>query len=196
MEKMRQTRNFKDIHLTTRAETEEKIIEGYFAVFDKETELFPGAFEKIDKNAFASQLNADVRALINHDTTLVLGRTTAGTLRLSTDERGLYGVIKVNPYDLDALNLYERIKRGDVNQCSFGFFIKDEDVEHRSDGSTCWTIKDVNLFEVSACTFPAYENTGIQARHKELEQYEKRKMEKWKTEMKGRLNNVKSNLVK
>ena len=131
-------------------------IDGYFALFGSEYWLWDSAFETIDPGAFSLGPDADVRALTNHDTTLVLGRTTAGTLKLQVDERGLFGTILVNAKDQDACNLYERVKRGDVSQCSFGFDILQETTEFRDDGITVWHMQRVKLYEVSVCTFPAY----------------------------------------
>lgn len=176
--------------LTTRAEDdEEKVIEGYFAVYNSQTELFPGAFEEIAPGAFDSTISNDVRALINHDTAFVLGRNKSGTLELKTDARGLWGRIKINPFDSDAVNLYERVKRGDVDQCSFGFNILKENVDFRDDGSVKWTLEEIDLHEVSVVTFPAYEATGVQARKKDLEQHEKRKLEQRKNKLKELLRN-------
>ena len=107
----------------TREENDEMIIEGYFAVFNSNYEILPGMSESIAPGAFKNTLAGDIRALINHDTTLVLGRTAAKTLEVSEDERGLWGRIRINPKDSDAVNLYERVKRGDVSQCSIGFDI-------------------------------------------------------------------------
>lgn len=168
-------------------EVEERIIEGYFSVFNTETELFPGAYESISPKAFDNTLSNDVRALINHDTAFVLGRTKSNTLNLKTDSRGLYGSIKVNENDTDAMNLYERIKRGDVDQCSFGFNILDETTEYRDDGSVKWTINEIDLHEVSVVTFPAYGDTSVQARMKQKEQMEERQLEKQKMELRKRL---------
>ena len=81
--------------LKIRQENEnEMYLEGYFAVFNRETELWPGAYEEIDPHAFDNTLGNDIRALINHDTTLVLGRNKANTLELKTDSHGLWGRIK------------------------------------------------------------------------------------------------------
>lgn len=179
-----QTRNVED--------SDEKVIEGYFVVFNSETELFPGAYEEIAQEAFNNTLSNDVRALINHDTNLVLGRTKAGTLELEVDEKGLFGRIKINENDTDAMNLYERVKRGDVDQCSFGFNILKEDTEHRDDGSIKWTIREVDLHEVSVVTFPAYGETSVQARMEQKEQIKQRQLEKRKHELKERLNSVKT----
>lgn len=166
-------------------------IEGYFSVFNSNYELWPGASESIAPGAFSETLGNDIRALVNHDSTLVLGRNKAGTLELREDSHGLWGKIKVNPNDGDAMNLYERVKRGDVDQCSFGFMIESEETDFRDDGSVHWTITRVNLFEVSVCTFPAYEETGVSARKADFAELKKRKLEKWKAELLSKLRKEK-----
>lgn len=155
-------------------------IEGYFAVFDSNYEIAPGMSESIAPGAFDKTLSGDIRALINHDTTLVLGRTKANTLQLRTDSHGLWGRIEINREDSDAMNLYNRVQRGDVDQCSFGFDIISEETDFREDGSIHWTIKEVELYEVSPCTFPAYEETNIAARAKERDDLKKRRSEAWR----------------
>ena len=169
----------------TREDGENPIIEGYFAVFNSNYEIAPGMSESIAPGAFSRTLSNDVRALINHDTTLVLGRTKANTLELREDSHGLWGKISINPNDRDAMNLYERVKRGDVDQCSFGFDLKEQDTEIRDDGAVHWTIKDLDLFEVSCCTFPAYEQTNISARSKERDEIRQRELSAWREKMKG-----------
>lgn len=158
-------------------------IEGYFAVFNSNYEIAPGLSESIAPGAFDNTLSGDIRALINHDTTLVLGRTKANTLQLRVDNHGLWGHIDINPNDTDAMNLYNRVQRGDVDQCSFGFDIISEETDFREDGSIHWTIKEVELYEVSPCTFPAYEETNIAARTKERDELIRRKNEAWKQSM-------------
>lgn len=177
--------------LKTRAEPNngEMLIEGYFAVFNRQTELWPGAFEEIAPTAFNNTMGNDVRALINHETKLVLGRNKAGTLELRIDSHGLWGSIRINPKDTDAVNLYERVKRGDVDQCSFGFNILKETTDWRDDGSVKWTIEEVDLHEVSVCTFPAYEETGVQARSNEVEQHKAKQLEVRKKQAKERIQN-------
>ena len=130
--------------------------------------------------------------MINHDARLVLGRNKSGTLDLRIDSRGLWGSVKVNEKDVDAMNLYERVKRGDVDQCSFGFNILAEETEFRDDGSIKWIIKEIDLHEVSVVTFPAYEETGVQARHKDLKQMKQRMKEEKKLRLRERLENVKT----
>ena len=172
---------------TTREDGGERIIEGYFAVFNTNYEIAADMSESIAPGAFSSSMGCDIRALTNHDTTLVLGRTKVKTLELRQDERGLWGRIVINPNDTDAVNLYERVRRGDVDQCSFGFNIREEEIEFFDDGKVHWTIKDVELFEVSCCTFPAYEETSISARARERDEILTRKAEAWRIRMKERL---------
>lgn len=183
----KQTRSLKT-ELKTRSEGENITIEGYFVVFNSQTELWTGAYEEIAPQALDDTLSNDIRALINHDTTLVLGRNKAGTLELKKDSRGLWGSIKINPNDTDAVNLYERVKRGDVDQCSFGFNVTSEETDWRDDGTVKWTITGVDLHEVSVCTFPAYEDTGVAARSKEVEQHKEKQLEVRKAKLKERLN--------
>ena len=175
----------------TREDSGELYIEGYFAVFNSVYEIFEGAIETVAPGAFSKTLGEDIRALINHETRLVLGRNKAGTLELKEDSRGLWGKIRINPKDVDAMNLYERVKRGDVDQCSFGFDIISEETEFREDGSVQWTIREVKLYEVSVCTFPAYEDTSVSARKKDFEEINKRKNEAWKSRQMARLKGEK-----
>lgn len=153
----------------TRAEGEELYIEGYFSVFNSPYEICPGVIEVVAPGAFSETLGDDIRALTNHDTTLVLGRNKIGTLTLREDGHGLWGSIRINREDQDAMNLYRRVQRGDVDQCSFGFIILDEKREILEDGTVRYTILKVKLFEVSVVTFPAYEQTSVSARMKQEE---------------------------
>lgn len=181
-EKDRKSRQVRAIgtEYQTREDDGKLIIEGYFAVFNSNYEIYPGWSESIAPGAFTNTLAGDIRALINHDTTLVLGRTKAHTLELREDAHGLWGKIIINPNDVDAMNLYERVKRGDVDQCSIGFDIVSEDIEIREDGSTHWTIKETKLYEVTCCTFPAYEETNISARSKDRDNFVKRLNDEWR----------------
>lgn len=167
-----------DMQTRNDADTGDLFLEGYFSVYNEVYNVWPGATESIAPGAFSESISGDVRALYNHDDNLILGRTSAGTLELKDDSHGLWGRIKVNRNDTDAMNAYERIKRGDVTGCSFGFNIEEEDTEYRDDGTIHWTIKKVNpLYEVSPCVFPAYEATNVSARGKQLDDMKKRKLE-------------------
>ena len=176
--------------LNTRAdnnETDEMKIEGYFVVFNTETEIWDGLFEEISDKAFENIDLTDIRALADHDTAKVLGRTKSQTLSLTVDDKGLYGEITINKNDGEAVNLYERVKRGDIDQCSFGFNILDETMDTRADGSTKWTITEIELFEVSIVTFPAYQDTSVEARSEQMKQLEKRNLQTRKAKLKERI---------
>lgn len=172
----------------TRSANDDLFIEGYFSVFNSEYPLWEGASEIVKPGAFTNSVSGDVRALINHDSSLVLGRTKAGTLTLRQDERGLWGSIRINRDDVDAMNLYARVQRGDVDQCSFGFDIKRETFVDLGDGKCRWEIEEVDpLYEVSVCTFPAYTETSVSARKQDLAEIEKRRAEAWRSDMKNKL---------
>lgn len=187
--KMRQVRTINS-DFKTRDDGGELRIEGYFAVFNSIYQIWDDMSESVAPGAFSDTLGDDVRALIDHETMYVLGRNQAGTLELREDSHGLWGSILINPNDQDAMNLYARVQRGDVNQCSFGFDILEEETDFRDDGSVHWTIKKVKLYEVSVCTFPAYAETSVQARKDEKENLMKRKTEKWRADMRTKLKGV------
>lgn len=179
------------VGIKTRSETENSedlIISGYFILFNEETELWDGYFERISPKALDKTINNDIRVLINHDTSKVLARSTNDTVKFTIDDKGLFGEVHVNKNDTEAVNLYERVKRGDVNQCSFGFIINDEKIDKRDDGTYHSTILDIELFEVSVVTYPAYANTSVNARKDNFEKDKKREHEVWKKELIERIN--------
>lgn len=182
--KTNQTRTIETRFLTREAGGEKRI-EGYFATFRGQYAICPGCVERVDPHAFDEALEDDIRCLIDHDTRLVLGRTKAGTLELRTDEEGLWGSVLINPEDQDAMNLYARVQRGDVSQCSFGFDIIEEDDEWNEEtGEATFTIKKVRLYEVSCVTFPAYPDTEITARRRDVRRHA---TDAWKKKMMRRV---------
>ena len=175
--------------LKTRKDGEDPRIEGYFAVFNTEYEMWEDCIETIAPGAFTESISGDIRALVDHNTNLVLGRTAANTLEIKQDDKGLWGSIKINPNDSDAMNLYARVQRGDVSQCSFGCRIEEEDHCYK-DGKHYFTLTKVKLYEVSCCTFPAYEETSISARKRDVEALEQRKAEVWRENAMKRVKEV------
>lgn len=173
-------------------EAAEKKISGYFVVFNSETELYPGVWEEVSPEALQGVDLSDVRALIDHDTAKVLGRTKANTLVLKVDGHGLYGEITINEQDQEAVSLYSRVMRGDVDQCSFGFNILNEEMDQRTDGTIKFTIKEIELFEVSVVTFPAYEDTAVEARSKQIKEQQERAIARKKIEMREKLHGIKT----
>lgn len=176
-----------DAQFKTRAEDGNLYIEGYFSVFNSSYQMWDDVIEHVSRGAFTDTLQKDdIRALINHDTTLVLGRNTAGTLELEEREAGLFGRILINPKDQDALNIYARVERGDVTQCSFGFDVLAEETEKVGDVLHVYLTR-VKLYEVSVCTFPAYEDTAVSARNAAAfearrKEAKRKDLEAWKQE--------------
>ena len=165
-----------------------KYIEGYFSVFGDVYRMGDKMSESIDNAAFNETLSDDIRALINHETRLVLGRTTIGTLTLRVDDHGLWGRIEINENDVDAMNLWYRVQRGDVDQCSIGFEILEEKTSvDEATGAVHWTILRVKLWEVSVVTFPAYEQTSVKAREDQYQQIIQRRTEAWREKQKARI---------
>jgi len=138
-------------------------ISGYAAVFDRETDIGGLFREVIRPGAFSTAITRgdDVRALFNHDPNLVLGRTKAGKLRLSQDERGLKYDISP-PTATWAGDLRESIKRGDVSQSSFAFRVHQE--RWTSGHLPLREVLEAELFDVSPVTYPAYAATTVSAR--------------------------------
>jgi HK97 family phage prohead protease len=159
-----------------RAEQQEdgkQFISGYAAVFNSLSEEMWGFREKIMPGAFARTLRerVDCRQLINHDSNLVLGRTTAGTLQLSEDEKGLRFRCEM-PKTSYAADLMESIRRGDISQCSFGFITRKQAwIEDDANDVTIREIHDVDLFDTSVVTYPAYPETSVAMRRSELRQF-------------------------
>lgn len=166
-----ETRSIKGtVGIECRADGKEQII-GYGAVFYRagdpgtEYEMWQGVVERVDRAAFKNALARpdDVRGLVNHDPNLLLGRTLAGTMTLSVDDRGLKYVI--DPPDTQAgSDAVKSIKRGDITGSSFSFVANA--VEWKEANSTepeVRIIKDVTLYDVGPVTFPAYESasTGL-----------------------------------
>lgn len=142
-------------------------IVGYAAVFNQLSEDLGGFVEVIRPGAFKRALaeGADVRALWNHDPNHVLGRTTAGTLRLVEDDYGLR--FEADPPDTQwARDLLESIRRGDVTGTSFAFRAR-EDRWGTQDGQPLRELHDVDLFDVGPVTFPAYRTTTVAVRARE-----------------------------
>ncbi len=186
-----ETRSLYAQHFRTVESDGQKKIECYFAVFNDVYEWAHNCTETIDRHAFDETINDDIRALINHDTALVLGRTKSGTLTLSVDDKGLKGTIIINEQDQDALNLYARVERGDINQCSIGFDILSEEYSEEN-GRSNWHVTKIKLYEVSIVTFPAYEKTEANVRENRKPQL----FDIWKKRTKERFENVKTAYVK
>lgn len=152
-------------------------IEGHAAVFNSTSRNLGGFVEQVDPAAFNRTLSngADVRALINHDSNLILGRSVAGTLDLSTDEYGLAYRVGL-PDTSYARDLAVSLERGDISQSSFGFRVRDDEWSETEQGYPLRTLREVDLNngDVSPVTFPAYEATDVGARSEDFSLLAKR----------------------
>lgn len=136
-------------------------IVGYAARFNEWTDIGGMFREKIAPGAFRKTLKeSDIRALVNHDPNYVLGRNKSGTLRLREDDKGLK--VEIDPSDTTWGNdLLKSMKRGDINQMSFGFTVNKADDDYNENTRI---LRDVTLFDVSVVTFPAYPTTTAEVR--------------------------------
>ena len=155
-----------DIHIRENpTNSESMIIQGYVVKFNERSHLlYDEWYERVAKGAFAKSLEENtIKALWNHNSDIVLGSTKSRTLELVEDEIGLRFELEL-PNSSQARDIYESIKRGDVDGVSFGFYIrdngdkweylKDEDVYER-------TLLDIDLIEISPTPFPAYPTSEV-----------------------------------
>ncbi|SCW80619.1 hypothetical protein SAMN02927924_03033 [Sphingobium faniae] len=147
-------------------------ITGYAAVFGSTADIGGQFREIIAPGAFQGTIGGDVRALIDHDSGRVIGRTTAGTLRLAEDDTGL-AVEIVLPDTQDGRDLATLIERGDISGMSFGFIVTRQQWDETGDIPTR-TIQAVDLREVSIVAFPAYDDTSIALRSLESARRDRR----------------------
>ena len=184
----KEIRTFNVENLELRQEGEDNIVVGYGSVFNTLSNELGGFREIIAEGAFDGRLNDDVRFLINHDG-LPLARTTNGTLRLTTDERGLKYEAQVANTSLGR-DLIELMRNGTINQSSFAFVVEDDSWEVR-DGVNVRTINKVSrLYDVSAVTYAAYEEASVALRSMEAwqkEEEEKKMQENLEKEMEERV---------
>lgn len=145
-----------------------KTIVGYAAVFNKLSEDLGGFREKISPGAFTTSLEKDddVRALVDHDSGKILGRNKSGTLKLEQNTKGLKATIK--PADTQAgRDVMTSLSRGDIDGMSFGFRTITDKWE-TVDGEEIRTLEEVQLFDVSVVTYPAYPDTSVAVRSLEI----------------------------
>jgi len=146
-----------------RAADSGKVAVGYAALFNTRTEIGGYFTEIIAPGAFSDSVkNGDIRALVDHDSGRVIGRSKAGTLRLSEDSTGLKVEIDL-PDTTDGRDLAVQLERGDISGMSFGFRVTHDEWDETGD-IPARTIHAVELFEVSAVAFPAYPDTSIALR--------------------------------
>lgn len=142
------------------------IIEGYFIKYNSPAQYGnDDYYEVIAPGALTESLakNTDVKCFYNHNYDYILGRQSNNTLTLTNDESGLFGTVRLNLNDSVARDVFERVKRGDINGCSFGAYITQESYD--PDTKTV-TVRKLDLQEVSVCPMPFYDATTMEARAK------------------------------
>ena len=156
-----------------RADSERNTVAGYAVVFNSEADIGGYFREIIARGAFTETLKtADVRAYFGHDPDKVLGRASAGTLRLTEDSKGLAVEIDL-PDTTHGRDVRELIDRGDISGMSFGFVVTRQEWDETVDPPTR-TIHAVELREVSIVSEPAYGDTSIALRSLDATRQEQR----------------------
>ncbi|EGQ3351225.1 HK97 family phage prohead protease [Staphylococcus pseudintermedius] len=189
MEKETRTGNIVEVRSN---DDNDMFIEGYALKFDTWSENLGGFKETISKQALENTDLSDVRCLVDHLPSQIIGRTTAGTLDLTIDDTGLKYRCKL-PNTTFARDLYENMRVGNINQCSFGFMLDSDGDEMRFDekeGIYKRTLKAIReLTDVSVVTYPAYKDTDVKPALRSIENF---KHEKRKNEIRQRLEKLKT----
>mgnify|MGYP001142080780 CR=1 FL=1 len=155
-------------------------LEGYIAKFDTYTELWEGFFEKIDRNAFNDTLTDghNIFLVYHHDMSKVLSSTRNNTLVLSIDDIGLKFKATINKNLTYANDVYELVKSGECRGCSFGFYVLEDDIQYNNEKDEVKrTLLKVELLEGTITPIPAYENTEVYARCKNILAEERQKLQ-------------------
>jgi len=140
------------------------VVTGYAIVFDSLSEDLGGFRERVKVGSVTRSLRegADVRALVDHDPSKILGRNLAGTLRIKPNAKGV--LVEIDAPDTQAgRDIVKSIDRGDVTGMSFAFTTQ-SDEWHMEDGTPIRDLLDVDLHDVSVVTYPAYRATDVAVR--------------------------------
>lgn len=150
------------LSVEARSDADGTVLAGYAALFNSASEEMWGFREEIAPGAFSRTLSegADVRALVDHDPSKILGRTTSKTLTLEEDDRGLK--VFIDPPDTTiGRDVVESVRRGDLSQMSFAFRVQAEEWRDEQSEMPKRVLKEVDLFDVSVVTYPAYKDTTV-----------------------------------
>lgn len=169
--KQKEIRKFIATDLETRTEenSNEKIISGYINKFNTRSQ-YMGFYEEVAKGAFDKTLadGHNIYAMYNHNSDMILGSTRSGSLKLNVDNIGLHFELRINPNISYANDIAELIKAGDLEGCSFGFWVIDDEWTYTEDKVDLRIIKEIELIEVTITPFPAYLDSEASCRSFEL----------------------------
>lgn len=191
MDKQKEIRKIiaNDLETRTEENSNEKIISGYINKFNTRSQ-YMGFYEEVSEGAFNRTLadGHNIYAMYNHDSNMILGSTRSGSLKLNVDNIGLHFELRINPNISYANDLYELVKNGDIEGCSFGMFVLDDEWTYTEDKIDLRTIKEVELIECTITPFPAYLDSEASCRSfelhsKEIEEIKKKKELKRKLEL-------------
>jgi len=160
-----------------------RLIRGTPIVFHRLSLDLGGFRERILPEAVNRTLREgyDVRALVDHDSSKIIGRVKAGTLSLRKDSDGL--AAKIDPPATSyARDIVESINRGDVSGMSFGFRVLD-DQWHMEDGLPVREVTDMEIREISIVSFPAYEDTDVGVALRSLDAFRQQAASVWRPSM-------------
>ena len=178
MEKQKEIRKFIATDLETRTEenSSEKIISGYINKFNTRSK-YMGFYEEVANGAFDKTLadGHNIYAMYNHNSDKILGSTRSGSLKLNVDDVGLHFELRINPNISYASDIAELVKSGDLEGCSFGFWVTDDEWTYTEDKVDLRIIKEVELIEVTITPFPAYLDSEASCRSFELHNEELKK---------------------
>ncbi len=158
-----------DLETRTLEDTEEKVISGYINKFNTRSQ-YMGFYEEVAKGAFDKTLadGHNIYAMYNHNSDMILGSTRSGSLKLNTDNIGLHFELRINPNISYASDIAELVKSGDLEGCSFGFWVTDDEWTRTEDKIDLRIIKELELIEVTITPFPAYLDSEASCRSFEL----------------------------
>jgi HK97 family phage prohead protease len=150
-----------------------KKIIGRPVVYNSASQDLGGFVEVISSGAFGDSISGDIRALLEHDNKLILGRTSAGTMTIKEDEQGL--LVEIDPPNIQAArDLMTSIERKDISGMSFGFTVNAGGAQWDFDQSPALrTVTSANLLEVTITGMPAYKATNVEVAMRSLEQQQK-----------------------
>ena len=139
-------------------------IVGYACVFNAFSVDLGGFIETWEPGAFRAALaaQADVRYLVNHDPSLILGRTLAGTLSLIEDERGLLATCRP-PATAIGEHYLSAVERRDITGMSFRFYVAKETWDFNANPPQRRVI-EADIDDVCLATYPAYPDSSAAVR--------------------------------
>lgn len=136
-------------------------ISGYAVVFNEPSENLGGFIEYVNPDAFDNVNLSDVVALYDHNFANVLGRTSANTLKLDIDKKGLHFILDI-PNTTLGNDVYTNIRAGNLKGMSFGFTVNSDEWGKETGDTPKRTINSIGaLYEVSVVTMPAYQETTV-----------------------------------